>query len=128
MTKEYLCYKIIFCRKVVLDVQLMIFFLWRKNNVSFSKFNLNFPVFVKSTYFKVCDVIMFVTLMAISFESYVLSKQNLVKYSYAVWQRFLTCFVLMLETKTSSRPFHRFIKMKICRDLALFNSCFSSCF
>ena len=29
--KSLLCYKTIFCSKVALDVQLMIFFIWRKN-------------------------------------------------------------------------------------------------
>ena len=33
--KGYLCYRTIFCHNVVLDVQLMNFFIWRKNNVSF---------------------------------------------------------------------------------------------
>ena len=39
-----------------LHVKLMKFFIWRKNNVSFSKF-LNFCVFMKYTDFKICDVI-----------------------------------------------------------------------
>ena len=38
--------------------------------------------------------IMEVTLVLISFESYVLSKWNLVKYECAVWQTFLACFWL----------------------------------
>ena len=46
----------IFCHKVVLDAQLMNFFIWNKNNVSFSRY-LDFCVRVKSTDFKICDII-----------------------------------------------------------------------
>ena len=53
--KGYLHYKSIFCQKVPLDVSLMNFFIWRKN-VSFSRY-LVFCVFIKSTNFKICDVI-----------------------------------------------------------------------
>ena len=58
--KSYLRYKIIFCHKVALDVWLMIFFIWRKNNVSLLRY-LDFYVFVKSTNFKICDVIIGIT-------------------------------------------------------------------
>ena len=54
--KGYLCYRTIFCHKVALDVQLMNFFIWSKNNVLLSRY-LDFFVFVKSTDFKICDVI-----------------------------------------------------------------------
>ena len=54
--KGYLRYKTIFCHKVALDVELVNFFIWSKNNVSFTRY-LNFCVFVKSTHFKICDVI-----------------------------------------------------------------------
>ena len=46
--------KTIFSNKVALDV--MIFFIWRKNNLLFSKY-LDFCVFVKSIDYKICDVI-----------------------------------------------------------------------
>ena len=52
----YLHYKTIFCHKGALDLQLMNFFIWSKNNVSFSRY-LDFCVFVKSTDFEICDVI-----------------------------------------------------------------------
>ena len=52
----YLRYKTIFCHKVDLDVQLMKFFIWRKNKVSLSRY-LHFCIFVKSTDFKICGVI-----------------------------------------------------------------------
>ena len=52
----YLRYKTIFCSKVALDVQLMSFFIWRKNNVLFMRY-LHFCVFVKSTDLKICDVV-----------------------------------------------------------------------
>ena len=54
--KGYLRYKTIFCHKVVLDAQLMNFYIWDKNNVLFSRY-LDFCVYVKSTDFKICDVI-----------------------------------------------------------------------
>ena len=53
--KGYLCYKSIFPHKLALEVYLMNFFIWRKN-ISFSRY-LDFCVFVKSTNFKICDVI-----------------------------------------------------------------------
>ena len=54
--KGYLRYKTIFCIKVALDVQLMNFFILRKNNASISRY-YNFCIFVKSTDLKFCDVI-----------------------------------------------------------------------
>ena len=54
--KGYLRYKTILCYKVTLDMQLMNFFIWRKNNVLFSRYR-DFCVFVKPTNFKICDVI-----------------------------------------------------------------------
>ena len=53
--KGYLRCKFTSCDKVALDVQLMIFFIWRKNGVSFSRY-LDFCIFVKSTDFKIGDV------------------------------------------------------------------------
>ena len=54
--KGYLCYKTILYHKVALDVQLMNFFIWRKNNVLFSRYQ-DFRVLVKFANFKICDVI-----------------------------------------------------------------------
>ena len=54
--KGYHCYKTILCHKAVLDVQLMNFFIWRKSNVSFSRYQ-DFCVFVKPADFKICDEI-----------------------------------------------------------------------
>ena len=54
--KGYLRYKTIFCYKAAFDVQLMNFFIWRENNVSFSRY-LGFCDFVKPTDLKICDVI-----------------------------------------------------------------------
>ena len=51
----YLRYKTTFCLKETLDVQTMIFFIWRKN-VSFLRY-IDFCVYVKFTDFKICDVI-----------------------------------------------------------------------
>ena len=58
--KGYLRYKTIFCHKVALDVYLMNFFMWRKNNVSFSRYQ-NCCVFVKAADFKIFDVIISIT-------------------------------------------------------------------
>ena len=54
--KGYLRYKTIFCHKVAIDVQLMIFFIWSKNNAPFPRY-LDFCTLVKSTDFEICDVI-----------------------------------------------------------------------
>ena len=56
MFKGYLCYKTILCYKTALDVYLMNFFIWRKNNASFLRYR-DFCVFVKPAGFKICDVI-----------------------------------------------------------------------
>ena len=56
MFKGYLRYKTILCHKAALDVQLMNFFIWRKNNVLFSRYR-DFCVFVKPADFKIYDVI-----------------------------------------------------------------------
>ena len=57
--KGYLCYKTILCHKVVLDVQLMNFFIWRKN-LSFSRYQ-DFYVFMKFADCKTWDVIISIT-------------------------------------------------------------------
>ena len=53
--KGYLHCKTIFCNKVAFDVQL-IFFIWRKSDVSFSRY-LD-CVFMRSTDFRIFDIIM----------------------------------------------------------------------
>ena len=57
--KGYLHYKTIFSSKIALNVQLMNFFISRKNNVSFLRY-LDFCVFVKYTDFKIRDVIIYI--------------------------------------------------------------------
>ena len=52
----YLLNKTLFYHYVALNVQLIIFFIWRKNNVAFLRY-LDFCVFVKPTDFKICDII-----------------------------------------------------------------------
>ena len=54
--KGYLRYETILCNGVALDAQLMIFFIWRENNVAFLRY-LDYCDFVKSTDLKICDVI-----------------------------------------------------------------------
>ena len=54
--KGYVRYKTIFCYKVAFHVYLINFFIWRENDVSFSRY-LGFCDFVKSTDLKICDVI-----------------------------------------------------------------------
>ena len=56
MVKGYLCYKIIFCHKLALDIQLMIFLFEEKIMFFFSGY-LDFCVFVKSTDVKICYII-----------------------------------------------------------------------
>ena len=58
--KGYLHYKTILCHKVALDVELINFFIWRKNIVSFSRYR-DFCVFVKPAEFKICGVIISIT-------------------------------------------------------------------
>ena len=54
--KGYLHCKVILCYKIPLDVQLMNFFIWRKNHLLFLR-RWGFCIFVKSADFKICDVI-----------------------------------------------------------------------
>ena len=49
-------FKNIFCLKVALGIIINDFFLFKKNNVSFSRY-LDFCIFVKSTDLKICDAI-----------------------------------------------------------------------
>ena len=56
LLKGYLCYKTILCHKVALDVQLLNFFIWRKTNVSFLRYQ-DFCVFNEISTFQICDVI-----------------------------------------------------------------------
>ena len=72
--KGYLCYKTIFCLKVASDAQLTNFFIWRKNNVLFSRY-LDFFWFCEIHWFqhlwrhhRDCYIIE-ITLTFISFES-----------------------------------------------------------
>ena len=97
--KGYPRFKIMFCSNVALDVKLMKIFIWRKNNASFSRY-LDFCVsdqFQNQRFqnlwrhHRSCSI-MEVTLMLSSFESWVLSKWNLVKYYCAVWKTWLICF------------------------------------
>ena len=55
LLKGHLHYKTILCHKVAFDVYLMNFFIWRKNNASFSRYG-DFSIFVKLADFKICDV------------------------------------------------------------------------
>ena len=56
LLKGCLRYKTILCHKLALNVWLMNFFIWRKNNVSFSRYP-DFCIFVKPANFKICDII-----------------------------------------------------------------------
>ena len=87
-----------FCYTVAFDAQLMIFFIWRKDNALFSRY-LYFRVFVKPTDFKICDVIICIaTWWKLHFCLFLLNpryyKKKLVKYLCAVWETLLTCFWL----------------------------------
>ena len=99
----------------------MNFFIWRKNNVLFSRYR-DFCVFVKPADFKICDVIISCKLHLCLF--WILSPikikfgQILVCCMTTISNMFLAkCWRL----ETSSRPFYDFIKMTIQQDLAIFN-------
>ena len=107
----------------------MNFFIWRKSNISFSRY-LDFCVFVKSTDFKICDV----TINILHNGSYAYA------YAYFFWilsaikmefGQILVCCMTNISNmfltqywrlETSSRLFYDFIKIIIQRDLAIFNS------
>ena len=65
--------------------------------------------------------IMEVTLLLISFESYALSKWNLVKYLCCMTNISNMVLAECWRLETSSRLFYDFIKMTIQQDLAIFN-------
>ena len=99
----------------------MIFFLWIKNTVSFSRYQ-DFCFFVKPTDFKICNVIIsiaaqckldlcFFLLNPKSYQILVCCMTNISNMFLAEWWRL----------ETSSRPFYDFIKMTIQHDLAIFN-------
>ena len=73
------------------------FFIWRESDVSFSRY-LDFCAFMKSTNFKICDVIIDIApwwklhLRLFLLNPTYYQNQNSVKYYCAVWQTFLTCF------------------------------------
>ena len=93
--KDYLCYKTILSHKIALDVQLMNFFIWRKNNISFLRYR-DFCVFVKSTDFKIREIIISIARQRkLHLCLFLLnSKWNLVKYLCAIWQTSITYFLL----------------------------------
>ena len=99
----------------------MNFFIWRKNNVSFSRYR-DFCVFVKPDDFKICDVM--IISYAYAYFFWILSPikmefgQILVCCRRNISNMFLAeCWRL----ETSSTLFYDFIKMTIQVDLAIFN-------
>ena len=109
--KGYLRYKIIFCNKAVLDVQLIKFFIWRKSNISFSSY-LDFYAFVKSTDFKIYKSYTY------AYFFWILStiKMNLVKYYCTVWQIFLSYIWLNAgDWKLVPGPFMILLKWQYAR-------------
>ena len=73
----YLCYKTILAIKWPF-ISNYWFFLFEEKNALFTRY-VDFCVFMKSTNFKICDIIIGIV-MLISFESLARSKWNLVKY------------------------------------------------
>ena len=114
----YLPYKSIFFHKVALDVQFMNFFIWRKNNVLFSRY-IDFCVFVKSTNFKICDVIIDIA----DNGSYVFAycfwilRNIKMKFGQILIYRITNISNMLLaqcwRLETSSRPFYDFNEMPI---------------
>ena len=105
----------------------MNFFIWRNNNVSFSRY-LDFRVFVKSTDFKIRDVIISIATkwkLHLCLFLWILSPtkmklgQTLVCCPRNISKIFLPqCWRL----ETSSRPFYYIIKTAVGQDLTIFNS------
>ena len=52
--KDYLYCKTIFCHNLALNLQCTNFFIWRENNVSFSRY-LDFCVFLEPSSSTICD-------------------------------------------------------------------------
>ena len=115
VVKGYLRYKFIFCHTVAHYAHLTNFFIWRKNNLSFSK-HLDFCVFVKSTDFKICDVIIDIATWWKLHLCLIWSNTSVLHDKFS--KMFLAqCW----ELETSFRLFYNFIEM-IWRDLTIFNS------
>ena len=116
--KDYLCYKTILSHKIALDVQLMNFFIWRKNNISFLRY-WDFCVFVKAQISKSVT------------PSQALLDNRSYTYVYFFWilstikmkfGQILVCYMTNISNiflaecwrlETSSRLFSDFIKMTI---------------
>ena len=103
-----------------------LFLIWRKN-ISFSKY-LDFCTFMKSTDFKICDVIISIASSGISTYAYFFWILSTLKKKFS--QILVYCKTNITDMfldqdrrlKTSSRLFYNFIKMTIQRDLAIFKS------
>ena len=109
--KGYLRYKIIFCNKAVLDLQLIKFFIWRKSSISFSSY-LDFCAFVKSTDFKIYKSYTY------AYFFWILSniKMNLVKYYCTVWKISLSYIWLNAgDWKLVPGPFMILLKWQYAR-------------
>ena len=105
----------------------MNFFIWRKNNVSFSIY-LDLCVLEKSTNFKICDVIIGIaTKWKLRLCLFLL---NPMCYQNEIWSILVCCLtnisnmflVRCKRLESSSRLFYDFTKMPIKRDLAILNS------
>ena len=95
----------------------MNFFTRRKNNASFLRY-LDFCVFVKSTDFKVYDVIIGIAMEGkLKFRLFLLNPKYCQNESWSntsvLCDRHLTCLCFNVRLETSCRPFYDFIKMKI---------------
>ena len=95
-----------------------IFLIWRKNNISFTRY-LDFYAFVKSTDFKICDVIIGISTYWMPCLCLFLLKH---KYHQIKLGQMLVCCMANISNmflaqcwrlETSSRLFHDFIKMTI---------------
>ena len=104
----------------------MIFFIWRKN-VLFSRY-LDFCIFVKSTDFKICDVIIDITTqwkLHLCLYFWILStiKMKFDQIVLCCMRNISNMFLARCWTlETSSRPFYDFTRMPIEQDLTIFNS------
>ena len=104
------------------------FLTWRKSNILFSRY-LDFCTFVKSTDFKICDIIIGISSSGISTSADFFWILSTLKKKFG---QMLECcntnisimFLAQdwrLRLEASSRLFYDFIKMTLQRDLAIFN-------
>ena len=104
----------------------MNFFIWRKHNVSFSRY-LDF-YFAESTYFKICDVIISIATwwklhLRLFFWILSTTKMDFCQILVFCMTNISDMFLVQCwRLETSSRVIYDFTKITIQQDLAIFNN------